>query len=66
MADSVKKVLAKIILLGDMGVGKTTLLNGYVGNAGAKKGATMGPDFRKKDIRIGNTEVNMQIWDTAG
>ena len=65
MADSAKKVLAKIILLGDMGVGKTTLLNGYCG--GQQKGnATMGPDFRKKDLRCGNVEVNMQIWDTAG
>ena len=58
MADSVKKVLAKIILLGEMGVGKTTLLNGYCG--GQQKGtATMGPDFRKKDFRVGNCEVNM-------
>ena len=65
MADTVKKVLAKIILLGDMGVGKTTLLNGYAGGD-SKKSATMGPDFRKKDLRVGNVEVNMQIWDTAG
>jgi len=48
-----------------MGVGKTTLLNGYAGG-GQAKGATMGPDFRKKDLRVGNVEVNMQIWDTAG
>lgn len=25
-----KKILAKVILLGDMGVGKTTLMNKYV------------------------------------
>lgn len=65
MAESVKKVLAKVILLGDMGVGKTTLLNGYCKSEG-KASASMGPDFRKKDIRIDNVEVNMQIWDTAG
>lgn len=65
MADSVKKDLAKVIMLGEMGVGKTTILNGYAGGGGAKS-ATMGPDMRKKDIRVGNVEVNMQIWDTAG
>ena len=58
-------VLTKVILLGDMGVGKTTLLNNYIGTGG-KKGATMGPDFKKKDVRVGNVNVNLQIWDTAG
>lgn len=66
MADSVKKELAKVIMLGEMGVGKTTLLNGYVGAAGAGKAATMGPDFKQKSVRIGTTECNLQIWDTAG
>lgn len=26
-----KKVLAKVVMLGDMGVGKTTLLNSFMG-----------------------------------
>ena len=63
--DPVKKVLSKVVLLGDMGVGKTTLLSAYTGNAG-KSGASMGPDFKKKDLKIGNVDVNLQIWDTAG
>ena len=52
-----KKVLSKVVLLGDMGVGKTTLLNSYMG-AGAAK-ATVGSDFRKKDVKVGNTNVTL-------
>ena len=67
MAESVKKVLSKVVLLGDMGVGKTTLLSKYINsgtNAPAK--ASVGPDFKKKELKVGNVEVTLQIWDTAG
>ena len=59
-----KKVLSKVVLLGDMGVGKTTLLNSFMGAGSAK--ATVGSDFRKKDVKIGNTTNTLQVWDTAG
>ena len=60
-----KKVLTKVVLLGDMGVGKTTLLNSFMGgNQGSK--ATVGSDFRKKDVKVGNTTNTLQVWDTAG
>ncbi len=70
-----KKVLSKVVLLGDMGVGKTTLLNSFMDEsttllnsfmgAGQAK-ATVGSDFRKKDIKVGNTTNTLQVWDTAG
>ena len=60
-----KKVLSKVVLLGDMGVGKTTLLNSFMGSGQAAK-ATVGSDFRKKDIKVGNTTNTLQVWDTAG
>jgi GTPase SAR1 family protein len=49
MTEPLKKVLSKVILLGDMNVGKTTLLNNYTAVKVAAK-ATIGPDFKKKDI----------------
>ena len=63
-----KKLLAKIIVIGDLGVGKTTLTNNYVDNRTSVRDAplTLGTDFRKKEVKIGNTAVTMQIWDTAG
>ena len=63
-----KKLLAKVIVIGDLGVGKTTLTNNYVDNRISVRDAppTLGTDFRKKEIKIGNTSLTMQIWDTAG
>ncbi len=58
MTDPLKKVLSKVILLGDMNVGKTTLLNNYTATKVAAK-ASIGPDFKKKDVMIGNTVVNL-------
>lgn len=63
-----KKILAKVILLGNMGVGKTTLLNKYVDgpNATSQPATTIGTDFRKKELKIGLTNISLQLWDTAG
>ena len=53
-----KKVLAKVIILGEMGVGKTALVNSFIGNSGKTK-ATVGNDFRKKDITVGDITVTL-------
>jgi Ras-related protein Rab-7A len=60
-----KKTLSKVVMLGDMGVGKTTLLNKFLGEKSSGK-ATVGQDFRKKDLKIGNAMVTLQVWDPAG
>ena len=61
-----KKNFLKIVILGDSGVGKTTILQQYLsGKTGASK-PTIGADFSKKEILIDNTVVTLQIWDTAG
>ena len=63
MAD--RKVLAKVILIGDKGVGKTTLLNFYTNKDMHSKLAS-GFDVVKKEIRVGGALVSLQLWDTAG
>lgn len=60
-----KKILSKVVMLGDMGVGKTTLLNKFLGVKSSGK-ATLSQDFRKKDLKIGNAMVTLQVWDPAG
>ncbi|KAL3074443.1 hypothetical protein niasHS_015273 [Heterodera schachtii] len=62
-----RKVLLKIILLGEAGVGKSSLMNQYVNRqfVSAYK-ATVGCDFLTKTITVDGTEVKMQIWDTCG
>lgn len=62
-----KKVLLKVIILGDSGVGKTALMNQYVNKrfSSAYK-ATIGADFLTKEVMIDDKLVTLQIWDTAG
>ncbi|ETO19012.1 Rab7 [Reticulomyxa filosa] len=58
-----KKVLLKIIILGDSGVGKTALLHRYVhGQFIQEHKATIGADFITKDISV----EDKMIWDTSG
>lgn len=62
-----KKVLLKVIILGDSGVGKTSLMNQYVHKRfSSQYKATIGADFLTKEIMIDDKLVTLQIWDTAG
>eukprot|EP01035_Chromulina_nebulosa_P005915 gene5915-8011_t len=67
MAANRKKVLLKIVILGDSGVGKTSLMNQYVSERfSAQYKATIGADFLTKEVMIDDKVVTLQIWDTAG
>ncbi|KAJ1957857.1 hypothetical protein IWQ62_005004 [Dispira parvispora] len=62
-----KKVLLKVIILGDSGVGKTSLMNQYVNKRFSNQyKATIGADFLTKELVIDDKLVTIQIWDTAG
>ena len=60
-------VLAKLIIIGDSGVGKTNLILNFV-NQPFKQYyvATIGVDFKAKSIDVDDKKVKLQIWDTAG
>jgi len=68
-----KKTL-KIVILGDSGVGKTSLMNRYsTGKFTGQYKATIGADFLSKEnvvvtdnLFATRTLVTLQIWDTAG
>merc|ERR1712137_1104344 len=61
------KALLKIVLLGDSGVGKTSLMDRYVNkNFTTLYKATIGADFLTKEVEVDNNTVTLQIWDTAG
>mmetsp|Transcript_28219 Transcript_28219/g.39252 ORF Transcript_28219/g.39252 Transcript_28219/m.39252 type:complete len:212 (+) Transcript_28219:112-747(+) len=62
-----KKVLKKVIILGDSGVGKTSLMGQYVHRKfSSQYKATIGADFLSKELTIDDKLVTLQIWDTAG
>jgi len=62
-----KKTLLKVIILGDSGVGKTSLMNQYVNKKFSNQyKATIGADFLTKEVLVDDRLITMQIWDTAG
>lgn len=62
-----KELSAKVIIIGDSGVGKTNLLTKFCdGVFKDSYVATIGVDFKIKSMTIGDTKVRLQIWDTAG
>merc|ERR1711916_344393 len=67
MAAPRKRTLLKVIILGDSGVGKTSLMHQYVSKKFSNQyKATIGADFLTKEVQVEDRLVTMQIWDTAG
>lgn len=58
----------KIIVLGDIAVGKTSVIGRYITNTFTQEHkSSISCEFKKKKINIdANTDVNLQIWDTVG
>lgn len=57
----------KVVLLGDSGVGKSSLLHRYVtGTFQEDKSATLGASFMSKSVPFQGRELKFNIWDTAG
>jgi len=69
---NIKKIKRKIIILGEGGVGKTTLLHRYVNNVFVDSTKmTIGTDFFIKKVDISNVnaekyQLTLLLWDFAG
>ena len=62
-----KKVVVKVVLAGDGGVGKTTILHRYIhGNFSEFTKMTIGLEFFLKELDIDGTHVTIQLWDFGG
>jgi len=64
---SKSKFLFKVLLLGDSGVGKSSILMRYIDgcfNGGYL--ATIEIDFKVKTLECEGQAVKLQVWDTAG
>lgn len=60
-------IQVKVLMVGDSGVGKTSLLLRYDGdNFQESYITTIGIDFKTKFLNVGDKRVRLQIWDTAG
>ncbi|KAB8957771.1 hypothetical protein FH972_026859 [Carpinus fangiana] len=56
----------KIILIGDAGVGKTSLISNFVSNSFETPQSTDDVDLKIKLLTIGDTKLMLKIWDTVG
>ncbi|KAH8312839.1 hypothetical protein KR044_013203, partial [Drosophila immigrans] len=57
----------KVLLLGDMLAGKTSLISQYVNKTyECDNKATVGSVLANKELVLNNSLVTLQIWDTAG
>jgi small GTP-binding protein len=57
----------KVVLLGDSGVGKTSLITRWTTGAFSKgTNPTVGANHQRKRLAIEGREVDLFLWDTAG
>ena len=64
---SSSRLQLKVIVLGDSGVGKTSILNRFVKQEFSQNyRATVGADFLFKEFTVDGKGVSLQLWDTAG
>ncbi|KAF4108159.1 ras-related protein Rab-38b [Onychostoma macrolepis] len=62
-----KEHLYKILVIGDLGVGKTSLIKRYVHQTySTNYRATIGVDFALKVLNWDSETVRLQLWDIAG
>jgi Ras-related protein Rab-14 len=60
------KYIFKYIIIGEAGVGKSSLTERFTRGTFTEKGPTVGVEFDKAIAEINNELVKLQIWDTAG
>ena len=63
---NIKPIPCKVILVGDSGVGKTSMINRYLNQFSDKIAATISTSYYNKTEIIDNYKLNFQIWDTVG
>ncbi|KAF5737514.1 ras-related protein RABC2a-like [Tripterygium wilfordii] len=56
----------KILLIGDSGVGKSSLLVSFISSSVEDLAPTIGVDFKIKLLTVREKKLKLTIWDTAG
>ena len=69
MNDDEKMIICKVVLLGDSGVGKTSIIQNYIFKRyNYKDISTIAANFQSKilDLKNEKKKIKFEIWDTAG
>ena len=58
----------KAVLLGESGVGKTSIIQNYFNKKNNKSISTISPNFQSKvmELKKEKKKIKFEIWDTAG
>lgn len=59
-------VLLQLLLIGDSGVGKSSLLLRFTANTFEEISPTIGVDFKVQTLRLDDLKIKLVVWDTAG
>ena len=64
---SEQEKIYKVIIIGDSGTGKSSIVLRYCNNEFSDSfSATIGVDFKKQYIKVDDKLIRINIWDTAG
>ena len=68
MAAATEPTKVKVLVIGNSGVGKTSLLCRFCDETEPSPNviSTVGVDFKYKVVSVDGTKMRLQIWDTAG
>ena len=69
MAESKEALPCKVVLIGESGVGKTSIISRYISNSfNSVLASTPGANFTTKTVFLKdkNQSIKFEIWDTAG
>ena len=61
-----ESIPCKVILVGNSGVGKTSIINRYLDNYNPEEKSTIGASFSSRKKVIEGYRISFDIWDTAG
>ena len=64
-----ENITCKVVLVGESGVGKTSIINRYLNNTyNENQKSTFAPEFKNKVLNYPeyNKSISFDIWDTAG
>ena len=64
---TIMTLLSQVMLVGDSGVGKSSLMMAFCDNMFMTNYvATIGVDFKFKQVEFQGKQCKLQVWDTAG
>ncbi|KAI5530804.1 retrograde vesicle-mediated transport, Golgi to ER [Trichomonas vaginalis G3] len=67
MSEVSRNPSCKVVILGNSGVGKTSLINRWTtGTWSSTVKPTIGANHQRKTVQLSETHVDVFVWDTAG